>query len=77
MRIETGKITAKGQTIIPSSLCKQLGLSNGDDILFEQNGDTILIRKATKLDKAYYKSLYASFSCEWDSSEDCKAYDEL
>ncbi len=77
MRIETGKITAKGQTVIPSSLCKKLGLSSGDEILFEQNGDTILIRKATKIDQAYYNSLHASFSSEWEAPEDCKAYDDL
>ena len=77
MLTEIGKITAKGQTTIPTALRKAIDLSKGDEIMFSTSGDKIIIRKVTALDKAYYKSLEAGFAHEWNSKADDEAFNDL
>lgn len=77
MLTEIGKITSKGQTTIPTALRKAIDLSKGDEIMFSTSGDKIIIRKVTPLDKAYYKSLEAGFSQEWNSAADDEAFNDL
>lgn len=77
MHTEIGKITAKGQTTIPAIIRKDLNLSAGDEIVFEREGDKVIIRKAVPLDIEYYKAIQASFSSEWLSPEDEEAFNDL
>lgn len=77
MHTEISKITSKGQTTIPASLRKALNLMPGDDVIFMQDGNTLLLKKAMPLDIMYYRSLQSDFSNEWDSEEDHEAYNDL
>ena len=40
------RVTSKGQVTIPIELRESLGIGNGTEVDFEQDGDTIVIRKA-------------------------------
>ena len=75
--METSKITAKGQTTIPVSIRNALNLHVGDELLFELEGDQVLLRKATVIDIEYLRAVETTFSQEWNSSEDCEAFDDL
>ena len=77
MEIEISKLTSKGQTTIPISIRKALSLSTGDEILFENKDDYILLRKAEPLDIEYLKAMQSSLSNEWGSVEDSEAYNDL
>ena len=77
MITEIGKITSKGQTTIPATLRKAIDLSKGDEIMFSTEGDRIIIRKFTPIDKAYYKNLEKCFAAEWDTEADHEAFNEL
>lgn len=45
--MELAKITSKGQVTIPVAIRKQLGVKDGDKILFIQDGDKIVIMNAS------------------------------
>ncbi|MFB6296041.1 MAG: AbrB/MazE/SpoVT family DNA-binding domain-containing protein [Halobacteriales archaeon] len=45
---ETTRITRKGQVTIPKALREEYGLEEGDELLWEDSGDGILVRKATR-----------------------------
>ncbi|MBO6516087.1 MAG: AbrB/MazE/SpoVT family DNA-binding domain-containing protein [Bacteroidia bacterium] len=77
MLTETGKISSDGRVSIPINLRKQLNLSSGDELLFEQKGESISIRKLKDLDAEYLRSVQASCANEWASPEDCEAYDGI
>lgn len=40
------RVTSKGQVTIPIVLREALGIGNGTEVAFEQDGDTIVLRKA-------------------------------
>lgn len=49
----TGKMSQKGQVIIPTSIRKVLGLKKGNEVSFELRNDEIIIKKLpTALDWA-------------------------
>lgn len=49
----TGKISQKGQVVIPAAIRKALGLEKGSEVSFELKGDEITIKKLpTALDWA-------------------------
>ena len=77
MEIFTSRITAKGQTTIPVALRKDLKLAQGDELIFEREGDRVIIRKATILDIAYYRAIQSNLAADWDSAEDNQAYNGL
>ena len=77
MSTEIGRITSKGQTTIPVGLRKKLNLTPGDEVVFEQEGDKITIRKAVPVDIEYYRAVRVSFSSEWNSPEDDEAFHDL
>ncbi len=43
--IEMGKISSRGQIAIPSSVRKEMGLKEGEKVLFFLEDDTLLIKK--------------------------------
>ena len=41
----TAKITTKGQITIPKAVREKLGLSKGEDLLFEEKDEVFIIKK--------------------------------
>jgi antitoxin PrlF len=77
MELFTSRITAKGQTTIPIALRKDLRLAEGDELIFEREGDKVILRKATHLDVAYYRAIQSGLASDWDSADDNEAYNGL
>ena len=77
MDIHSSKIGTRGQATIPANIRKILNLSSGDNIVFEQRDEEVVLRKAMPLDIAYLQSLNHSLSPEWNSPADQEAFDEL
>jgi antitoxin PrlF len=77
MEVFTSRITAKGQTTIPVALRNDLRLAQGDELIFERDGNKIILRKATPMDLAYYRAIQTGLASEWDSPEDNEAYNDL
>lgn len=75
--MEISKITSKGQMTIPVSLRKALQLASGDELALEVKESTIVMRKVTPLDIAYYQAVESSFASEWNSPEDEEAFNDL
>jgi AbrB family looped-hinge helix DNA binding protein len=71
------KLTSKFQATVPKIVRDTLHLKAKDQIIYEiLEGDTVIIRRASALDKAYLKGLDHSLN-EWNSSEDDEAYKDL
>lgn len=75
--IQSSRITSKGQTTIPINIRQALRLNTGDEILFHLEGEQVVIKKARPLDIEYLKAVQSSFANEWESQEDCEAFDDL
>jgi AbrB family looped-hinge helix DNA binding protein len=43
-KMDIGKVSSRGQIAIPSDMRRELGISDGSQILFLLEGDTILIK---------------------------------
>ena len=44
----TAKITTKGQITIPKAVREKLGLSTGEDLLFEEKDEVFIIKKVIR-----------------------------
>ncbi len=77
MEVQISKITAKGQTTIPSKVRQALGLKSGDRILFEEEGDKIVLKRFTTVDVLHLRYLENLLSPEWNSEEDNQAFNDL
>lgn len=69
----TSKLTAKAQTTIPREVRERLGLTPGDSLVYEVEGETVRLRRLAPVDRAYLRAVQATLS-EWDSPEDEAAY---
>ena len=67
------KLTAKYQTTVPAPVRRVLDLRKGDAVIFEVEGDKVLLRKAFPMDLEYLHSLEETL-CEWTSEHDEEAY---
>jgi AbrB family looped-hinge helix DNA binding protein len=47
--MELAKVTAKGQITIPVQVRKQLGVKDGDKVVFWNDGNKIIIENSTRL----------------------------
>ena len=54
-----------------------LGLKSGDRILFEEEGDKIVLKRFTTVDVLHLRYLENLLSPEWNSEEDNKAFNDL
>lgn len=45
------RISSKGQIVIPARIRKELGLSEGDELIIDRKGDVIVLRPVVKLSK--------------------------
>ncbi len=46
--IEMGTVSSRGQICIPGDIREELGLTEGERVLFFCHGDTLLVKKVTK-----------------------------
>ena len=70
-----GRITAKAQTTIPRAVRLALGLLPGDDVVWDIEGDQVILTKASAAVDPFVGN-FDSFT-EWASDADCKAFDHL
>ena len=70
-----GKITAKAQTTIPRAVRLALGLKPGDDVVWEIEGDQVVMSRAHKTVDLFVGN-FDTFT-EWASEADCRAFDNL
>jgi antitoxin PrlF len=68
-----GKITAKAQTTIPRAVRLALGLKPGDDVVWEIDGDQVVMSRAKAAADPFVGN-FETFS-EWASEADCQAFD--
>ena len=74
--MEISKISAKGQTTIPSKIRKLSGLMEGDTIIYEVRDDGLLLKKLKEPIDPYLEFLTTTLA-EWDSEEDNEAWNDL
>ena len=76
-RLVSSKLTSKFQATVPKVVRDTLHLKSQDQIIYEILDDkTVIVRKASSLDKAYLKGLDQTLD-EWNSEDDEKAYKDL
>jgi antitoxin PrlF len=68
-----GKITAKAQTTIPRAVRMALGLKPGDEVVWEIEGDSVVMTRAHPNGDPFVGN-FDAFT-EWASAADCKAFD--
>lgn len=68
-----GRITAKVQTTIPRAVRLALGLGPGDAVVWEIEGDRVILSRARSAGDPFVGNLDA-FG-EWASAADCEAFD--
>ena len=70
MKPLTSRLTAKGQTTIPSEIRKSLELNAGDLLFYEVESDKVIrIRKLEKVDLEWSRAIESTLS-EWKGSQD-------
>ena len=70
----TSKLTSKAQTTIPQSIRAALCLREGDELVYEIQGDRVVLSKAQPIRDG--DDPFRTFN-EWDSAADRKAYGNL
>lgn len=69
----TGRMGRNGRTAVPRKVRERLGLTPGDSLVYEVEGETVRMRRLAPVDLAYLRAVQATLS-EWDSPEDEAAY---
>jgi antitoxin PrlF len=70
----TSKLTTKAQTTIPQPVRAALHLQPGDELLYEIDGQRVILTKASRGGKT--DDPFHTFG-EWNSEADIKAYGKL
>lgn len=70
----TSKLTSKAQTTVPQPVRAALRLREGDELLYEIDGDRVLLRRVER--RAAADDPFRTFD-EWHSEADQKAYGRL
>ncbi|MFT3907118.1 MAG: type II toxin-antitoxin system PrlF family antitoxin [Steroidobacteraceae bacterium] len=70
----TSKLTSKAQTTIPQPVRSALKLREGDELLYQIEGERVVLTKVRYGGVA--EDPFGAFS-EWDSAADHKAYGKL
>jgi len=70
----TSKLTSKSQTTIPQPIRSALKLKEGDELLYEIDGERVFLMKARQISEG--DNPFRTFG-EWDSAADRKAYGNL
>ncbi len=74
--MEISKITSKGQVTIPHALRKAAHFKTGDKLVFELDGDRVIVTKLKSVKDAYLDSVSLNLK-EWLSDEDEEAWSDL
>ncbi|MBU1347062.1 MAG: AbrB/MazE/SpoVT family DNA-binding domain-containing protein [Alphaproteobacteria bacterium] len=69
----TSKLSSKAQTTVPQAVRAALGLREGDELLYEIDGEHIVLKK---VQRAMADDPFACFD-EWAGDADRKAYADL
>ena len=67
------KLTSKAQTTIPQAVRTALRVRDGDELVYEIDGNRVILSKRSTPDK---DDPFRSFE-EWDSEADRRAYAQL
>lgn len=70
----TSRLSTKAQTTIPQPIRAALKLKEGDELVYQIEGERVILSKASK--KAEADDPFRTFG-EWDSAADKKAYANL
>jgi antitoxin PrlF len=70
----TSKLSSKAQTTIPQPIRAALRLQEGDELVYEIQGDRVILSKAQRVRDG--DDPFRTFG-EWDSPADRKAYGDL
>lgn len=70
----TSKLTSKAQTTIPQPVRAALHLREGDELMYQLDGERVILTKARRGDEA--DDPFRTFQ-EWNSDADRKAYANL
>lgn len=68
------RITTKAQTTVPQAVRKALGLSPGDEIVWEIDGDSVIVTRAGAPDM--FVGNFSTFT-EWATEADREAFRDL
>ncbi|MBK8083915.1 MAG: type II toxin-antitoxin system PrlF family antitoxin [Devosia sp.] len=71
----TSKLSSKAQTTIPQPVRAALGLTEGDELLYQIEGTRVILTRA-RSSAAVVDDPFVVFE-EWDSEADRKAYATL
>jgi len=74
--MKASKLTSKYQATVPKEIREFLHLNSGDGIVWEIENNSVVIKKISKIDIEWYKSLESTLT-EWSTKEDDEAYDSL
>ncbi len=74
--MEISKITSKGQVTIPYALRKAARFKTGDKLVFELDGDRVIVTKLKPAKDAYLGHVSLNLE-EWLSDEDEEAWSDL
>lgn len=72
----TSKVTQKYQATIPQAIREKLEIEKGDRVIFEIEGEKVILKKVSPVDWEYLESVSATLS-EWSSDADEEAYRDL
>jgi antitoxin PrlF len=70
----TSKLISKARTTIPQPVRAALRLWEGDELVYEIQGDRVVLSRARSVQDGDVP--FRAFS-EWDSAADCRAYGRL
>ncbi len=70
----TSRLSTKAQTTIPQPIRAALKLKEGDELVYQIEGERVILSKAAKKTEA--DDPFRTFG-EWDSAADKKAYADL
>ncbi|MGF1550692.1 MAG: type II toxin-antitoxin system PrlF family antitoxin [Sphingomonadaceae bacterium] len=68
------RITSKAQTTIPQAVRKALGLAVGDELIWEIEGDRVVVSRVEEASDPFVNN-FSTFT-EWASKADCEAFDK-
>ena len=74
--MELSKISAKGQTTIPSKIRNKLGFGSGDTLVYEIKDESVLVRKVAETNDTYLSAISSTLE-EWNSDEDNETWCDL
>lgn len=74
MAMITSKLTSKAQTTIPQPVRHALHLREGDELVYQIEGNTVVLRRANRTGVA--EDPFRTFN-EWETEADHKAYGKL